>query len=81
MRTVLSKIIIINFSKINYKNIVYIQKSYQSNAKKIKIESPEFKSVLTDELLKLDEIFKKNKYELRIAGGAVRDLLNGKCTQ
>jgi hypothetical protein len=79
--TILSKIIKINFSKINYKNIVYIQNSYLSNAKTTKIESPEFKSVLTDELLKLDEIFKKNKYELRIAGGAVRDLLNGKSTQ
>lgn len=40
-----------------------------------KINSNEFKSIITDELKELFKIFDKNNYELRIAGGAVRDLI------
>uniref|UniRef100_A0A1I8PR30 Poly A polymerase head domain-containing protein n=1 Tax=Stomoxys calcitrans TaxID=35570 RepID=A0A1I8PR30_STOCA len=40
-----------------------------------KIDSPEFKSIFSEELLTLVDIFKKYNYELRIAGGAVRDIL------
>ncbi|XP_065168476.1 CCA tRNA nucleotidyltransferase 1, mitochondrial [Atheta coriaria] len=43
-----------------------------------KLDSSEFKSIFTDELLKLSTIFDKYGYEIRIAGGAVRDLLSGK---
>lgn len=42
------------------------------------IDSPEFQAVLTDDLKYLFSLFHKYKYELRIAGGAVRDLLMGK---
>lgn len=40
-----------------------------------KLESKEFQSLFTPELKKLISVFDKHKYELRIAGGAVRDLL------
>ena len=42
-----------------------------------KINTPEFREVLTNDLKYLFELFKKYSYELRIAGGAVRDLLMG----
>ncbi|XP_071569957.1 CCA tRNA nucleotidyltransferase 1, mitochondrial isoform X1 [Temnothorax nylanderi] len=44
----------------------------------IKLDSPEFRSVFTSELQSLAGLFKKHNYELRIAGGAVRDILMGK---
>lgn len=43
-----------------------------------KLDSPEFRSVFTPELQALADLFKKYNYELRIAGGAVRDILMGK---
>lgn len=39
-----------------------------------KLESTEFKSIFNESLDDLIAIFKKNNYELRIAGGAVRYL-------
>lgn len=44
----------------------------------MKFENPLFDSLFTDELRTLEEIFKRYGYELRIAGGAVRDLLSKK---
>lgn len=44
----------------------------------VKLDSPEFRSVFTAELQTLASLFKKYDYELRIAGGAVRDILMGK---
>jgi hypothetical protein len=38
----------------------------------MKLESDELKSIYTTELNTLAEIFKRNGFELRIAGGAVR---------
>ncbi|XP_037876230.1 CCA tRNA nucleotidyltransferase 1, mitochondrial isoform X2 [Bombyx mori] len=43
----------------------------------IKVDSPEFKSIFTEEVIDLKKIFDKYKHEIRIAGGAVRDLLMG----
>ncbi|KAJ8977636.1 hypothetical protein NQ317_003614 [Molorchus minor] len=43
----------------------------------MKLDSPEFKSLFTDELNTLVSLFKEYGYEIRIAGGAVRDLLMG----
>ena len=43
-----------------------------------KIDRPEFHALFTKELNDLIALFKKHDYELRIAGGAVRDLLMGK---
>ncbi|XP_034962495.1 CCA tRNA nucleotidyltransferase 1, mitochondrial [Zootoca vivipara] len=43
----------------------------------MKLESSEFQSLFTPGLKSVAELFDKAKYELRIAGGAVRDLLNG----
>ena len=48
---------------------------YSAKAKEFKIESPLFNAILTDELRTLFRVFEKNKFELKIAGGAVRDLL------
>ena len=36
-----------------------------------KIESKEFKSILSEDLLELSRVFVKHDYQLRIAGGAV----------
>lgn len=42
---------------------------------KMKLDSPVFKSILTPEINYIFDLFKKYNYEIRIAGGAVRDLL------
>ncbi|KAL0869059.1 hypothetical protein ABMA27_007375 [Loxostege sticticalis] len=42
-----------------------------------KLDSPEFKSIFTPEVQELKALFEKYQYEIRIAGGAVRDLLLG----
>ncbi|XP_073501149.1 CCA tRNA nucleotidyltransferase 1, mitochondrial [Phyllobates terribilis] len=42
------------------------------------VQSPEFKALFTEGLKTLTDLFAREKYELRIAGGAVRDLLAGK---
>ena len=44
----------------------------------MKVDSPAFHALLTPELCKLIKLFEQFGYELRIAGGAVRDLLMGK---
>ncbi|GCC24449.1 CCA tRNA nucleotidyltransferase 1, mitochondrial [Chiloscyllium punctatum] len=44
----------------------------------MQLKTVEFESLFTDGLKTVAELFSKNKYELRIAGGAVRDLLSGK---
>lgn len=41
------------------------------------IDTPEYRAILTPPLLKLAKIFTDNQHEIRIAGGAVRDLLMG----
>lgn len=43
----------------------------------MKVQSPEFQSLFTEGLQSLTELFAKENHELRIAGGAVRDLLTG----
>ena len=40
-----------------------------------KIDSSEFKSILSDDLLDLYRVFTKHNYQLRINGGAVRAVL------
>uniref|UniRef100_A0AAV2M6C8 tRNA nucleotidyl transferase, CCA-adding, 1 n=1 Tax=Knipowitschia caucasica TaxID=637954 RepID=A0AAV2M6C8_KNICA len=44
----------------------------------MQLKTSEFQCLFTEGLNGLAELFQKNKYELRIAGGAVRDLLSGK---
>ncbi|XP_017291321.1 CCA tRNA nucleotidyltransferase 1, mitochondrial [Kryptolebias marmoratus] len=44
----------------------------------MRLKTDEFQSLFTDGLNGLAEVFAKHRYELRIAGGAVRDLLAGK---
>eukprot|EP00069_Balaena_mysticetus_P000097 bmy_00006T0 len=43
----------------------------------MKLQSPEFQSLVTEGLKSLTELFVKENHELRIAGRAVRDLLSG----
>lgn len=38
----------------------------------MKLDTPEFKSIFTEELTSLVSLFKEYGHELRIAGGAVR---------
>ncbi|XP_055638570.1 CCA tRNA nucleotidyltransferase 1, mitochondrial [Toxorhynchites rutilus septentrionalis] len=45
----------------------------------MKIDTPEFRSIFTKELEDLIALFRKYGHEIRIAGGAVRDILMGKC--
>ncbi|XP_013184983.2 CCA tRNA nucleotidyltransferase 1, mitochondrial isoform X2 [Amyelois transitella] len=42
-----------------------------------KLDTPEFRSIFTPEVLKLKQLFDQYQHEIRIAGGAVRDLLMG----
>ncbi|KAM4612988.1 CCA tRNA nucleotidyltransferase 1, mitochondrial isoform 1-T2 [Polymixia lowei] len=44
----------------------------------MQLKTSEFQSLFTDGLKGLAELFEKNQFELRIAGGAVRDLISGK---
>jgi len=44
----------------------------------IKLDSPEFRGLFCPELESLSQLFAANNYEIRIAGGAVRDLLQNK---
>lgn len=46
-----------------------------SQPKIFKINQEIFKQLITPELDFLNELFKKHNYELKIAGGAVRDVL------
>ena len=52
--------------------------SAKPELKMFKIERLEFNDIFNPELETLIALFKKYGYELRIAGGAVRDLLSGK---
>ncbi|CAG4954076.1 unnamed protein product [Parnassius apollo] len=51
---------------------------YREDPVVIKLDTPEFKNIFTQEVLDLMNLFEKYRYEIRIAGGAVRDLLMGK---
>ncbi|RUS84787.1 hypothetical protein EGW08_007471 [Elysia chlorotica] len=44
----------------------------------MKLDSPMFHAIFTPELHTLIDLFNKYGYEIRVAGGAVRDLLSGK---
>ncbi|XP_061583892.1 CCA tRNA nucleotidyltransferase 1, mitochondrial [Cololabis saira] len=44
----------------------------------MRLKTRDFKALFTDGLNGLAEVFEKHQHELRIAGGAVRDLLSGK---
>ncbi len=45
---------------------------------KMKIDTPEFRSLFTPEVNELSRLFRENGFEIRLAGGPVRDLLLGK---
>ncbi|XP_011405659.2 PREDICTED: CCA tRNA nucleotidyltransferase 1, mitochondrial-like [Amphimedon queenslandica] len=43
-----------------------------------RLDTPQFKSLLTPDLLRIEELFRSEGYSLRLVGGAVRDLLLGR---
>ena len=47
------------------------------SARVFKVDPVKMDSIVTPELMKLVDIFKKYNHDIRIAGGAVRDLLSG----
>uniref|UniRef100_A0A8C4QWN5 tRNA nucleotidyl transferase, CCA-adding, 1 n=1 Tax=Eptatretus burgeri TaxID=7764 RepID=A0A8C4QWN5_EPTBU len=47
----------------------------------LQVDTEQFEALFTDGLKQIAELFSKHHYELRIAGGAVRDLLSGKQPQ
>lgn len=44
----------------------------------MKVQSSVFDNMMTPELKKISDVFEKYNYEIRIAGGAVRDVLMNK---
>ena len=50
----------------------------EPNLLTMKLDTPQFQAIFTPELHALVDLFKKYGYEIRIAGGAVRDLLADK---
>lgn len=71
---VTSQITQISFTHNPHRYACFQQRAF---LKTMKLDTPEFHSLFTPELEKLVQLFKKNSYEIRIAGGAVRDLLMG----
>lgn len=53
-------------------------KNWKRNLLTMKLDTPEFRALFTPELKKLVSLFEKYNYEIRIAGGPVRDLLMDK---
>ena len=66
------------FRKTLFKPNLVLTRSLSSKLIRMKLESAKFESILTPELKTLSQLFIKHGYELRIAGGAVRDLLMDK---
>ena len=56
-------------------NLFFATKAVIPNLRTMKLDTPNFKALFTPELSVLTDLFSKHGYELRIAGGAVRDLL------
>ena len=57
----------------------YFQKSYSlPTMASGKLDCPQFKAILTPELLRLESLFTSKGYGFRLVGGVVRDLLLGK---
>ena len=59
-------------------NVHSICDSSQMSTRRINVEDPNFRSLFTPELEHLASIFRRYDHELRIAGGAVRDILTGR---
>ena len=68
------------FSSLKYYSRTPTVVRYRAQSKgliKQKIDTPEYRALLSPSLVKLAELFKANQYEIRVAGGAVRDILMG----
>jgi tRNA nucleotidyltransferase/poly(A) polymerase len=63
------------FCKPKSLNISLLSTSSNHGLKKYYFKTPLIKKIVTEELVYLFELFSKKHFELRIAGGAVRDLL------
>ena len=60
----------------------FVKKVYEDGEPSVNenedLDTKEFKDILNPALEKLDSVFKKNNFEIRIVGGAVRDIALGK---
>lgn len=59
---------------LSYRNFLY---PIVRRLMTMKVDSPEFYALFTPELKLLSNLFKQNDFEIRMAGGAVRDILMG----
>ncbi|XP_061165986.1 CCA tRNA nucleotidyltransferase 1, mitochondrial-like [Saccostrea echinata] len=55
--------------------ISHLQRHWRGELKIMKLQSPVLDNLVTPEMKKLSDLFEKYNFELRIAGGAVRDVL------
>ncbi len=72
-------------NKINYRELekeyldMFGNAMFENSVKEsLNEEALNVKSIITPAIRKLDKVFKKNKHEVRIVGGAVRDIALGK---
>ena len=72
-------------NKINYRELeqeyldMFGNAMFENSVKEsLNEEALNVKSIITPAIRKLDKVFKKNQYEVRIVGGAVRDIALGK---
>ena len=70
-----SKLSPININLLKYSTWKVTRRTKSRNLVIMKLDTPEFRQIFTPELKKMSSVFDKYGYELRIAGGAVRDLL------
>lgn len=68
----------LNVINKHFLSTIRYPKKWKDHLVTMKLDTPEFHSLFTPELKKLVSFFEKNNYEIRIAGGPVRDLLMGK---
>ncbi|XP_076312805.1 CCA tRNA nucleotidyltransferase 1, mitochondrial [Tachypleus tridentatus] len=76
-KTVHSKLHVFSPSKCSLPNtsLSFVPMSTSIIPFTMKIDLPQFRAIFTPEVKELVDIFRRHGYELRIAGGAVRDLL------
>ncbi|XP_022335319.2 CCA tRNA nucleotidyltransferase 1, mitochondrial-like [Crassostrea virginica] len=64
--------------QIRNTNTSISSQKWRGNLKTMKVQSSVFDNMMTPELKKISDVFEKYNYEIRIAGGAVRDVLMNK---
>jgi hypothetical protein len=73
----LKRLILTIFSRCSSSSTPKMTELATRECTKMRLDSPQFHALFTPELTKLSRLFARNEFELRMAGGAVRDLLMG----